>query len=79
MNGDMFLFDNKDVLPTEKYNFNGIEIIGPKNANALLKKWYGDYYKLPPLIKKDLHPIFNNLDMNKISEIDRLYSVYLRM
>lgn len=37
-----------ELFPLKKYKFEGELFYGPNNADALLKRCYGDYMKLPP-------------------------------
>ena len=46
------------------YEFEGIEIIGPINADAYLRHIYGDYMQLPPKEKRISHHDYLFLDLN---------------
>lgn len=48
-------FKLKDVFPLKKYVFEGVDVLGPKNPDGVLKSMYGDYMKLPPLEKRLPH------------------------
>lgn len=45
----------EELFPLKKYKFNGIEFLGPNNADAFLKLCYGDYMSLPPVEKRIPH------------------------
>ena len=40
------------VLPLRRYEFNGVEFMGPDSADCVLKSIYGDYWQLPPYEKR---------------------------
>ena len=44
-------------LPTQEGEFEGISVNLPKNVEAYLKNLYGDYMKIPPIEKRERHPI----------------------
>lgn len=44
-----------ELFPMKKYIFEDSEFYGPANADALLKRCYGDYMKLPPIEKRHPH------------------------
>jgi lipopolysaccharide cholinephosphotransferase len=45
----------KDIFPLVKYDFEGTYFWGPKNADLMLKRCYGDYMQLPPVNKRKPH------------------------
>ena len=47
------------------YEFEGLEVYGPSNADAYLTNLYGDYMQLPPKEKQISHHDFIALDFNK--------------
>ena len=47
------------------YNFEGLQIYGPENADKYLSSLYGDYMKLPPKEKQVTHHDFLHLDLKK--------------
>lgn len=46
---------SKDIFPLVKYDFEGTYFWGPKNADMMLKRCYGDYMQLPPVDKRKPH------------------------
>lgn len=40
-----------------EYEFNGKKFLGPNNADAYLKIFYGDYMTLPPIGKRENHDL----------------------
>ncbi len=48
-------FELEDILPLRKYRFEDTEFWGPNGADAVLKRLYGDYMKLPPVEKRIPH------------------------
>lgn len=44
-----------DLFPLQKYKFEDSEFFGPKNADKILRHWYGDYMKLPPIEQQVAH------------------------
>ncbi len=40
-------YEDSLLFPTKKYMFENLEINGPNNADAMLRGFYGDYWKLP--------------------------------
>lgn len=52
-------------------NFEGIEILVPKDYNTYLTKMYGNYMKLPPKEKQVAH------HYNEIIDLNRSYKEYL--
>ena len=59
MIGFISVFDDsmlvEDVFPLCKYDFEDTFFWGPKNADLLLKRCYGDYMQLPPMEKRKPH------------------------
>ncbi|MCR5713405.1 MAG: LicD family protein [Bacteroidales bacterium] len=59
MIGFISVFDDsmlaEDVFPLRKYDFENTYFWGPKNADILLKRCYGDYMQLPPIEKRKPH------------------------
>lgn len=51
------IFPKKMFEETAKYQFEDIEVIGPKDYDLFLKTCYGDYMKLPPEDKRINHTI----------------------
>ncbi len=47
------------------YDFEGIQVYGPQNADLYLSTLYGDYMKLPPIEKQVTHHDFLFLDLNR--------------
>lgn len=45
----------EDVFPLKKYEFDEYLFYGPNNADNILKQFYGDYMKLPPVEKRISH------------------------
>ncbi len=50
---DSMLVD--DVFPLRKYDFESTYFLGPKNADVLLKRCYGEYMQFPPVEKRKPH------------------------
>lgn len=48
------LFED-ELFPLKQYTFEGNLFYGPNNAEALLKRCYGDYMKLPPEDQRKFH------------------------
>lgn len=48
-----------EVFPLAQYCFEGTTFWGPRNADAVLRRFYGDYMKLPPEEKR--HPHYDNV------------------
>ncbi len=38
-----------DLFPLQKYKFENSDFFGPKNADKILRHWYGDYMQIPPI------------------------------
>ncbi len=59
MIGFISVFDDsmlaKDVFPLCKYDFEDTYFWGPKNADVLLKRCYGDYMQFPPIENRKPH------------------------
>ena len=54
------------VFGTPKlYDFEGLRVYGPEDADKYLSSLYGDYMKLPPKEKQVTHHDFLFLDLNK--------------
>lgn len=49
----------EDVFPLKKYNFCGIEFLGPNNYDSILTSEYGDYMQLPS--EEDRHPHYSSV------------------
>ena len=63
-NSDKFIYEVFDglkymeideIFPLKKYKFEEFEFYGPKNADSILKRRYGDYMKLPPENERKSH------------------------
>ncbi len=53
-----------EMFPLKRYPFENTEFYGPKNADALLSRCYGDYMQLPPEEKR--HPHYSKVEfLNK--------------
>lgn len=50
-----YCIDEDDFFPLKKYKFEDTEFWGIKNADKVLKHWYGDYMALPPEEKRRSH------------------------
>lgn len=48
-----------EVFPLAQYRFEGTKFWGPGNADAVLKRFYGDYMRLPP--EENRHPHYDNV------------------
>lgn len=56
----------RSIFGTPKlYEFEGIEVYGPEDADKYLTTVYGDYMKLPPKEKQVTHHDFLYLNLNK--------------
>ena len=56
----------KSVFGVPKlYDFEGLKVYGPEDADKYLTSLYGDYMKLPPKEKQITHHDFLLLDLNK--------------
>lgn len=73
MVGRLILFDNCDMMPLRDYDFEEFKVKGPQDANSVLKKWFGEYYRLPNEINTRRHSIFNDTDIVKIRHINNMY------
>ena len=47
------------------YDFEGLRVYGPQNADKYLSSLYGDYMTLPPKEKRISHHDYLLLDLNK--------------
>ncbi|MFM7636972.1 MAG: phosphorylcholine transferase LicD [Crocinitomicaceae bacterium] len=47
--------DKSDVFPLQKINFEGKEFSCPNNCDKFLRSIYGDYMKIPPKEKRQVH------------------------
>ncbi len=45
----------EELFPLRRYRFEDTEFYGPNDADAFLKRCYGDYMKLPPVEKRVPH------------------------
>lgn len=50
-----FSYDEKDLFPLQKIEFEGHEFLAPGNPKKILTTLYGDYMKLPPLEQRRVH------------------------
>lgn len=48
-------FDEDDLFPLKRYEFEGVSFYGPNKAAAQLTKCYGDYMTLPPIDRRVPH------------------------
>lgn len=49
---EFYIYERKYFNEIEKHKFENLEVEIPKEYDVLLKKWYGDYMKLPPVEKR---------------------------
>lgn len=49
------VFNKKDVFPLQRIKFEDKYFLAPNNPEALLRKMYGDYMKLPPVGERTWH------------------------
>ena len=49
------IIEPEDVFPLKEYTFEGRIYLGPNNADAMLRKAYGNYMELPPIEKRTRH------------------------
>ena len=47
------------------YEFEGVQVYGPQNADKYLSSLYGNYMQLPPEEKRVSHHDYVLLDLNK--------------
>lgn len=52
-----------ELFPLKKYPFSHTEFYGPRKAEALLSRCYGDFMQLPPVEKR--HPHYSNVEFLK--------------
>ncbi len=48
-------FDEDDLFPLKKYEFEGVSFYGPNKAEVQLSRCYGDYMTLPPMDRRVPH------------------------
>lgn len=53
----------EELFPLKQYSFENTSFLGPNNADALLKRCYGNYMELPPVEKR--HPHYSNVEWLK--------------
>ena len=51
----VFIFDQRDLFPTDTMTFEGMAMQVPQDADSFLSKVYGDYHVLPPEEKRTGH------------------------
>lgn len=49
------MFPKEIYDEVEKYDFEGIKLVAPKDYDFVLKQLYGDYMKMPPLEERNKH------------------------
>lgn len=50
-----YVYDEKDIFPLARHDFEGIQLSVPGNSHEMLKKQFGDYMKLPDLDHLQTH------------------------
>lgn len=56
--------ERKDIFPTSKIMFEGVEFSAPHDTDAYLKKLYRNYMQMPPEDKRDIHSVFIMPDLD---------------